>query len=145
MHLLLQIVCLPARVNRKIPAAFMQANKTCPLDYAEPKYGGEKRQRILFEATRNNKIISPKLFEGHTHAPGRDPETDESKPIFLVAELKPVRGVLQQMTSSYFTHQNWNLSGPPNPPISHPNPSLTPRRNDDVCVDGASNLGNLGQ
>ena len=75
----LQGVCLPACANRKSPADFMQANKACPLDSAEPKYGSQRRQRILFQATRNQTIISANLLEGGT----RDGSSQKPKTQFF--------------------------------------------------------------
>src|SRR5277367_734559 len=45
----------------------------------------------------------PKIIRG-SHTRGTEARRMEKIPYFM-AELKPVRGVLQRMTSSYFTHQ----------------------------------------
>ena len=55
----------------KAPLILCKPPRPVPSITAEPKYGSQRRQRILFQPTRNQKVISPNLFEGHTHGTDR--------------------------------------------------------------------------
>jgi hypothetical protein len=116
--------CLPARANRKSPVDFKQA---CPPIPRNPNMVVKGASESFFKRDETENNIGKFIRRWHTRR--IEPEADENQ--FFVAELKPVRGVLQQMTSSYFPHQIENslklgVIGTPEPSNQPPEPLFDP-------------------